>query len=43
MIVLEDLQAQTINSAILATVRPGSNVMTDKYKGYTKLKEIMNM
>ncbi len=42
MIVMEDLKAETINSAIDITVKVGSNVMTDKYKGYVKLNEIMN-
>ena len=42
MIVMEDLKAETINSAIDTTVKTGSNVMTDKFKGYVKLNEIMN-
>jgi transposase-like protein len=42
MIVMDDLKAETINTTIKATVQSGSNVITDKYKGYTKLKEIMN-
>lgn len=42
MIVMENLKADTINSTIHTTVQTGSNVITDKYKGYTKLKEIMN-
>lgn len=42
MIVMEDLRSETINASILTTVKIGSNIITDKYKGYTKLKEIMN-
>lgn len=42
MIVMDDLKAETINSVIHKSVQTGSNVMTDKYKGYTKLKGIMN-
>jgi len=42
MIVMENLKAETINSVIHTKVKIGSNAMTDKYKGYTKLKEIVN-
>jgi hypothetical protein len=42
MIIMGDLKADSINPVIETSVKKGSNVITDKYKGYTKLKEIMN-
>ena len=34
MIIMSDLKADTINPVIQASVKKGSNVITDKYKGY---------
>jgi hypothetical protein len=42
MVVMEDLKAETINSVIHTTIKTGSKAMTDKYRGYAKLKEIVN-
>jgi len=42
MIVSEDLKAETINRNIEGAVQSGINAMTDKYRGYSKLKEILN-
>jgi len=42
MILMEDLKADTINPVIQTSVKKGSHVITDEYKGYTKLKEIMD-
>jgi hypothetical protein len=42
MIIIKDLKADTINAVIQTSVKKGSHVITDEYKGYTKLKEIMD-
>jgi len=41
MIVMEDLKAKSINDEISENVHTGLNAITDKYRGYAKLKEIL--
>jgi len=41
MVVMEDLKADSINEAVKDTVIEGTNAITDKYKGYAKLKELL--
>jgi hypothetical protein len=38
---MPDLKAETINQTIDNKVDSNANVITDKYKGYSKLKEIL--
>lgn len=41
MVVMDNLKAETINETIKNSVYEGSNAITDKYKGYAKLKELL--
>jgi len=41
MQVMEDLKAETINNTIKSTVNEGTNAITDKYRGYVKLKDLL--
>ncbi len=42
MIVMNDLKALSINQEIEQNVREGTEAITDKYQGYSKLKELIN-
>ena len=41
MIVMENLKSDTINNTIGNSVQNGTNAITDKFKGYSKLKAIL--
>jgi hypothetical protein len=41
MIVMEDLKANSINEAVKNTVTTDSNAITDMYRGYAKLKDLL--
>jgi len=41
MVVMDNLKADTINEEISKNVIPETEVITDKYKGYAKLKDIL--
>ncbi len=41
MVVMEDLKAESINTEVLKGVDKSASVLTDGYKGYAKLKDII--
>jgi len=43
MIVMEDLTAKSINQQVADKVNPQSNVTTDGYRSYSKLKEVIGI
>lgn len=42
MVVMEDLKSKTINKEVLKSVEESAQVLTDGYKGYAKLKEVIS-
>jgi hypothetical protein len=41
MVVMEDLKAKTINKEVVKSVEKTASVLTDSYRGYAKLKEVI--
>ncbi|WP_417941878.1 transposase [Flavobacterium sp. RS13.1] len=41
MVVMEDLKSETINKEIQKSVEKTASVICDRYKGYSKLKEVI--
>ncbi len=41
MVVIEDLKSETINKVVVKTVEKTAYVLSDGYKGYNKIKEVI--